>query len=118
MRCCRYQVPLLALSVFLATASIAQTKQYKFSPASEAFGREVNRVLVESMPRMKSRGMAKVRFIISMDGKPLQVRLVARAGDERINAAALQHIRAMQFPLPPANASANDRIFTVTYLYR
>jgi TonB family protein len=89
------------------------------SGENDRFGRDVIRALKKTMPPLESvTGKVKVRIFLNERGNVAWVRLVDGSGDRGLDDSVIFSVHQASFPFPPKNATAADRTFLVTYVYR
>jgi len=89
------------------------------SGENDRFGRDVIRALKKTMPPLESvTGKVKVRIFLDERGNVAWVRLVNGSGDRGLDDSVIFSVHQTSFPFPPKEATAADRTFLVTYIYR
>ena len=89
------------------------------SGENDRFGRDVIRALKKTMPPLESiTGKVTVRIFLNERGNVAWVRLVQGSGDRGLDDSVVFSVHQASFPFPPKGATAADRTFLVTYLYR
>ncbi|AWJ94879.1 hypothetical protein Sp245p_34305 (plasmid) [Azospirillum baldaniorum] len=64
-------------------------------------------------------GQATVKLTLGTAGEVLDASILASSGDEALDRAALAAVRkASPFPTPPPGLTAEDRVFSVPFLFR
>ncbi|UKJ77864.1 energy transducer TonB family protein [Azospirillum brasilense] len=64
-------------------------------------------------------GQATVKLTLGTAGEVLDASILTSSGDEALDRAALAAVRkASPFPLPPPGLAAEDRVFSVPFLFR
>jgi len=89
------------------------------SGANDRFGRDVIRALKKTMPPSEGvTGKVKVRIFLNERGNVAWVRVINGSGDRLLDDSVVFSVRQAIFPFPPKGATAADRTFLVTYIYR
>jgi TonB family protein len=89
------------------------------SGENDRFGRDVIRALKKTMPPLESvTGKVKVRIFLDERGNVAWVRLVEGSGDRGLDDSVVFSVHQSSFPFPPKGATAADRTFLVTYVYK
>jgi periplasmic protein TonB len=89
------------------------------SGENDDFGRGVIRALRKTMPPPSGvLGRVMVRMFLNDNGNLQDVRVVSGSGDASLDQSVVFAVRQTSFPLPPLGATAADRTFLVTYIYR
>lgn len=88
------------------------------SGENDEFGRAVIRALRQTMPPPRGIfGRVTVRLILSMNGDLERVEMLDASGTS-LDQSVVFATKQTYFPLPPYNATAVDRTFIITYVYR
>lgn len=94
------------------------------APASpgeiQRFGRSVAELLGSNRPRITGpkRGTVKLTFQLDEEGLLTDARIKQSSGHETLDTTALETVRRLKFPKPPAGTTAEMRFFEVPYYFR
>jgi len=100
-------------------AAVSRPPGITRSGENDEFGRGVIRALRQTMPPPRGQtGRVTIRLLLSDKGNIVEVQLINSAGDPIMDQSVVFAAKQASFPLPPLAATASDRTFLVTYVYR
>jgi len=100
-------------------SSATRPKGITRSGENDRFGRNVIRALKKTMPPSEGvTGKVRVRIFLNARGNVAWVRVVNSSGDHLLDDSVVFSVYQASFPFPPKGATAADRTFLVTYIYR
>jgi protein TonB len=112
-------IPDTAFLNFGRSAAATRPPGVTRSGENDEFGRGVIRALRKTMPPPSGvLGRVMVRMFLNDNGNLQDVQVVSGSGDAGLDQNVVFAVRQTSFPLPPVGATAADRTFLVTYIYR